>query len=160
MNDPTSRHTDRARTPAVVIVVDDPTTLPADFASFVGHLQSFAWRNGPPSVEVVASQPPSPGAPVIERRKRTDRRRGTRPDAGAAVSAGPRPPQALPGRPAIDTRRPCTDREREIVEQLRRGSTNKQIAHLLGITEETVKKHLQHIYDKLGVRRRALVMLG
>jgi len=161
MNDPTSRHTERAPRPTVVIVVDDPTQLPADLASFVGHLQSFAWRNGPPSVEVVvASQSPSPGAPFIERRKHTDRRRGTRPDADAAVSAGPRAPRALPGQPAIDARHPCTDREREIVEQLRRGSTNKQIAQQLSITEETVKKHLQHIYDKLGVRRRALVMLG
>jgi DNA-binding NarL/FixJ family response regulator len=142
MNDPTSRHTDRTPRPAVVIVVDDPTQLP--------------------SLEVVAaSPPPSAGAPFIERRKRaTDRRRGTRPDADAAVSAGPRPPQALRGPPAIDARHPCTDREREIVELLRRGSTNKQIAQQLGIAEETVKKHLQHIYDKFGVRRRALVMLG
>jgi len=38
--------------------------------------------------------------------------------------------------------------------------TNKQIARQLGIVEETVKKHLQHVYDKFGVRRRALVMLG
>jgi DNA-binding NarL/FixJ family response regulator len=38
--------------------------------------------------------------------------------------------------------------------------TNKQIAQTLGIEEDTVKKHLQHVYDKLAVRRRALVMIA
>lgn len=54
----------------------------------------------------------------------------------------------------------CTDREQQIVQLLRQGLTNKQIAQQLDIMEDTVKKHLQHIYNKLGVRRRALVMLG
>jgi DNA-binding CsgD family transcriptional regulator len=35
--------------------------------------------------------------------------------------------------------------------------TNKQIARELGIVEDTVKKHLQHIYDKIGVRRRRVL---
>jgi DNA-binding CsgD family transcriptional regulator len=165
MNDPASHHSHRSHGPTVVIVVDDPTQLPADLASLVGHLQHFAWPNGPPSIQVVAaSPPPNPGSPFIERRKRTtDRRQSTRVLASgvsASVSADTSPPQALPDQPAIDERHSCTDREREIVELLRHGLTNKQIAHQLGIMEETVKKHLQHIYDKFGVRRRALVMLG
>ena len=53
-----------------------------------------------------------------------------------------------------------TTREREIVRLVRQGLTNKQIGHELGIVEDTVKKHLQHIYDKIGVRRRSLLMLG
>jgi DNA-binding CsgD family transcriptional regulator len=163
MND--SHHTHRSHGPTVVIVVDDPTQLPADLASLVGHLQHFAWPNGPPSIQVVAaSPPPNPGSPFIERRKRTtDRRRSTPllvPGTDAVANADPRPPQRLPGQPATGARHPCTDREREIVELLRNGLTNKQIAQQLGIMEETVKKHLQHIYDKFGVRRRALVMLG
>jgi DNA-binding CsgD family transcriptional regulator len=165
MNSPTSRQKDQAPGPRVVILVDDPAQLPIDLASFVGHLQRFAWRNGPPSIQVVAASPrPSPGSPFVERRKRaTDRRQSTRLftlDADASASTDPSPPQPLPGQRARDARHPCTDREREIIELLRRGLTNKQIAHQLGIMEETVKKHLQHIYDKLGVRRRALIMLG
>jgi DNA-binding CsgD family transcriptional regulator len=130
----------------------------------VRHVQRFAGQDGPPSIEVIGSNPrPNPRSPVIERRKRTtDRRQGARPPAAEADAAStiPDAPLTIPGSSAADARHPCTDREREIVVLLRRGLTNKQIAHQLGIMEETVKKHLQHIYDKLGVRRRALVMLG
>lgn len=52
-----------------------------------------------------------------------------------------------------------TGREAEIVAQLRQGATNKEIARRLGIQEDTVKKHLQSVYGKLGVHRRALVLL-
>ena len=166
MDDSTSRHTDRARGPTVVIVVDDPTQLPADLAPLIGHLQRLTWPNGPPSIEIVAAKHDQrqPGSPFIERRKRmSDRRQYTRlvaPDIDAATHTEPGTPLPLPGSPTVDRRHPCTDREREIVDLLRRGMTNKQIAHQLGIVEETVKKHLQHVYDKFGVRRRALVMLG
>jgi DNA-binding CsgD family transcriptional regulator len=54
----------------------------------------------------------------------------------------------------------CTDRELEIVRLLRNGMTNKQIAQQLDIREDTVKKHLQHVYAKLGVHRRSLLILG
>ena len=53
-----------------------------------------------------------------------------------------------------------TTREREIVRLVRQGMTNKQIGHELGIVEDTVKKHLQHIYDKIGVRRRSVLVIG
>jgi DNA-binding CsgD family transcriptional regulator len=166
MNDPTSPDPDRARGLTIVIVADDPAQLTAELESLVGHLQNLAWSNGPPNIQVVAATPRSAsGPPFIERRKRsTDRRHETCllvPDADTASNADPGPrPQILPGSLVTDRRQPCTDREREIVDLLRHGMTNKQIAQQLGIMEETVKKHLQHIYDKLGVRRRALVMLG
>ena len=50
---------------------------------------------------------------------------------------------------------PYTDREIEIVGLMRQGMTNRQIARELGIGEENVNKHLQHIYDKVGLRRRS-----
>jgi DNA-binding NarL/FixJ family response regulator len=53
-----------------------------------------------------------------------------------------------------------TTREREVVRLVRQGMTNKEIGHDLGIVEDTVKKHLQHVYDKLGIRRRSLLVLG
>jgi DNA-binding NarL/FixJ family response regulator len=55
---------------------------------------------------------------------------------------------------------PFTAREREVVRLVRQGMTNKEIGHDLGIVEDTVKKHLQHVYDKLGVRRRSLLVVG
>ena len=36
--------------------------------------------------------------------------------------------------------------------------TNKEIAQRLSIAEDTVKKHLQHIYKKLGVPRRSVLL--
>ena len=53
-----------------------------------------------------------------------------------------------------------TDRQSQIVGHLRQGFTNKEIARRLGIQEDTVKKHLQAVFGKLGVRRRALVALA
>jgi DNA-binding NarL/FixJ family response regulator len=53
-----------------------------------------------------------------------------------------------------------TDRQTQIVAHLRQGFTNKEIARRLGIQEDTVKKHLQAVFGKLGVHRRALVALG
>ena len=47
-----------------------------------------------------------------------------------------------------------TSREREIVELVAEGKTNAQIAVQLWVAPSTVKKHLEHIYSKLGVGRR------
>ncbi|MGH8591673.1 MAG: LuxR C-terminal-related transcriptional regulator [Gammaproteobacteria bacterium] len=52
-----------------------------------------------------------------------------------------------------------TKREKQIVGLLGQGLTNKEIARQLDIMEDTVKKHLQNVFDKLGVRRRTLVVL-
>jgi DNA-binding NarL/FixJ family response regulator len=58
-----------------------------------------------------------------------------------------------------DAKEVLTPREVEVVEHLRQGSTNKEIARRLGIMEDTVKKHLQSVFAKLGVHRRALVVM-
>jgi DNA-binding NarL/FixJ family response regulator len=47
-----------------------------------------------------------------------------------------------------------TRREGEILRQLSRGSSNRDIAGALFIGEATVKTHLAKIYDKLGVSSR------
>jgi DNA-binding CsgD family transcriptional regulator len=47
-----------------------------------------------------------------------------------------------------------TLREREIVYLVGQGKTNAEIAAELWITPGTVKKHLEHVYDKLGVSGR------
>jgi DNA-binding NarL/FixJ family response regulator len=52
-----------------------------------------------------------------------------------------------------------TRREREVHELLRQGLTNREIATLLFITEATAKLHVQHIYDKLGVRSRKAIAM-
>lgn len=47
-----------------------------------------------------------------------------------------------------------TDREREVLELVMHGLSNKAIADRLGVTVAAVKWHLQHIYEKLHVHSR------
>jgi two-component system nitrate/nitrite response regulator NarP len=47
-----------------------------------------------------------------------------------------------------------TPRERELVELVRQGLRNRDIASQLGVTEGTVKVYLHAIFDKLGVDNR------
>jgi DNA-binding CsgD family transcriptional regulator len=47
-----------------------------------------------------------------------------------------------------------TRREAEILVWIARGKTNNEVAALLFISPRTVKKHLEHIYQKLGVESR------
>jgi DNA-binding NarL/FixJ family response regulator len=48
-----------------------------------------------------------------------------------------------------------TNREKEIMDLLRGGMLNKEIAYECEITIDTVKKHIKNSYQKLGVRNRA-----
>lgn len=47
-----------------------------------------------------------------------------------------------------------TTREAEILKQVAGGNRNRDIAEKLFITEETVKKHIKHIMEKLGASDR------
>lgn len=46
-------------------------------------------------------------------------------------------------------------KERQILDSLAKGMTNKELAHELGISTNTVKFHLSNLYEKLSVRNRA-----
>jgi DNA-binding CsgD family transcriptional regulator/ArsR family metal-binding transcriptional regulator len=50
---------------------------------------------------------------------------------------------------------PLTRREVQVLCQLARGATNKEISMVLRISEHTVKSHVIHIFNKLGVNDRA-----
>ena len=47
-----------------------------------------------------------------------------------------------------------TPREAEVLQHAAGGRTNEQIAQELFVSVRTVKKHLEHVYQKLGVRTR------
>jgi two-component system, NarL family, nitrate/nitrite response regulator NarL len=57
-------------------------------------------------------------------------------------------------RPALDLVEPLTARESEVMQLLASGRTNKEIAQRLGVTEHTVKFHVNSILGKLGVATR------
>ncbi|MBP6225007.1 MAG: response regulator [Rhizobacter sp.] len=48
-----------------------------------------------------------------------------------------------------------TPRETEVLSWLAKGKTNRDIADILGMSPRTVNKHLEHIFEKLGVETRA-----
>jgi DNA-binding NarL/FixJ family response regulator len=50
---------------------------------------------------------------------------------------------------------PISDREREVLSLIAQGRSNREVAAELFISEATVKTHLLHVYDKLGVNDRA-----
>lgn len=64
--------------------------------------------------------------------------------------------QELSAKLAVADDRPyrLTAREREIILLITQGCTNKDIAEKLGISEETVKRHLTNIFDKVGMSNR------
>ena len=48
-----------------------------------------------------------------------------------------------------------TEREAEILRWVAQGKTNREIASILFVSHHTVRKHLEHAFEKLGVHTRA-----
>jgi DNA-binding CsgD family transcriptional regulator len=47
-----------------------------------------------------------------------------------------------------------TRREAQVLLWVARGKTDKEVGALLYVSPRTVKKHLEHVYEKLGVKSR------
>jgi len=75
-----------------------------------------------------------------------------RPEIIARVLSPQTPPKPATTSQAVPT---LTERELEVLQSIARGERNKEVAHHLGITERTVKAHLQSIYQKFNVDSRA-----
>jgi two-component system, NarL family, response regulator len=88
--------------------------------------------------------------------------RATLRDAIRLVHAGRRyiPPEiadrVIPGAAAVE----LTEREVEVLRRIAEGLSNREIGEQLGISESTVKTHVNHLLGKLGVtdRTKALVL--
>lgn len=67
----------------------------------------------------------------------------------------PVPGKVHPAAPdAVEQRTPLSPREEDVLREIARGSSNKEIARALDIAETTVKIHVQHILRKLGLSSR------
>ncbi len=51
-----------------------------------------------------------------------------------------------------------SNRELEVLEALAAGQSNKEIARSLGISPNTIKTHVAHLFEKLSVDRRVLAI--
>ena len=50
---------------------------------------------------------------------------------------------------------PLTPRETDVLSWVAKGKTNRDIGEILGMSHRTVNKHLEHIFEKLGVETRS-----
>ncbi|HNS52761.1 MAG TPA: LuxR C-terminal-related transcriptional regulator [Anaerolineae bacterium] len=66
-------------------------------------------------------------------------------------SRPPLPPGSSPGEALVE---PLSERELEVVRLVATGLSNREIAERLVISVRTVKKHIENIHGKLGVRSR------
>lgn len=74
------------------------------------------------------------------------------PDAAPEPAEAPEP-QARASESALAASK-LSPREREILREIARGASNKEIARTLKIAETTVKIHVQHIFRKLNLSSR------
>lgn len=70
----------------------------------------------------------------------------------AGEGATPAPHRDSPSQPAMVE--PLTAREREVLQLISQGLSNKEIARLLVVSVGTVKSHAHNVYGKLGVSGR------
>ena len=77
----------------------------------------------------------------------------------AAVTGPANPPEALPATSADLVPLGLTGREADVLFWLIRSKSNAEIGGLLQITPATVKKHVEHVFEKLGAENRTAATL-
>jgi DNA-binding NarL/FixJ family response regulator len=55
---------------------------------------------------------------------------------------------------------PLSQRERQLLDLLTHGLSNKELAHKLDLSPYTVKNHLARIFEKLRVRSRTAAVMA
>jgi len=132
----------RARLPACRVIVltsyaDDERLLPAIRAGAAGYLL----KNVQPQELARAVRAAHAGATLLD----------------PVVAA--RLVETIAQAPAAAPPDRLTPREREVLELLARGLSNKRIALELGVAEKTVKTHVSHVLEKLAVSDRTQAAL-
>lgn len=122
--------------PIPVILLVEPT----DAQSGAAHLVASMLRSGIRGVIARDARPEEIEAAIVAV------------NAGLVVTASGFLSETPAG--AEDLPEPLSDREREVLDLLAEGLSNKLIAHQLNISEHTVKTHVASIFAKLGASSR------
>jgi DNA-binding NarL/FixJ family response regulator len=142
-----ARHGHAARVLVLTTYDTDSYVLPAIEAGATGYLLKDVPRDELLRAVRAAASGQAVLAPAVAARLMSRLRE---------PSGGPQAP-SQPGQEAIGSPgwEPLSQRELEILELVASGTTNREAAARLFISEATVKTHLLHIYAKLGVNDRA-----
>ena len=62
---------------------------------------------------------------------------------------------AADGQPSRLATAALTPRETEVLSWVAKGKTNRDVGEILGMSPRTVNKHLERVFEKLGVETRA-----
>jgi DNA-binding NarL/FixJ family response regulator len=132
----------------------DSYVLPAIEAGATGYLLKDAPREDLLRAVRAAAKGDAVLAPSVAARLMSRIREPAGAPGPGSASPGSAPPDPGPraGGPPAE---PLSQRELEILELVAAGTTNREAAARLFISEATVKTHLLHIYGKLGVNDRA-----
>ena len=127
-----TRRAARAKVLVLTTYDTDSDTLPAIEAGATGYLL----KDAPRDELFTAVRAAAEGCTVLS------------PAVASRLVSAVRSPQS-PGN------EPLSAREREVLALVAKGTSNREIARELFISEATVKTHLTHLYGKLGVKDRA-----
>jgi DNA-binding NarL/FixJ family response regulator len=125
----------RLGVPARVLVLTTYDTDSHVLSAIEAGATGYLLKDAPPAELVRAVRSAARGEPVLA------------PSVAARLISRVRTPAADPA--------PLSQRELEVLQLVAGGSTNRDAAARLFISEATVKTHLLHIYAKLGVSDRA-----
>ncbi|MFJ8765678.1 response regulator [Streptomyces clavifer] len=123
----------RSRVLVLTTYDTDSDTLPAIEAGATGYLL----KDAPPDELFTAVRAAADGRTVLS------------PAVASRLVSRVRTPSAAPGGESL------SGREREVLALVARGTSNREIAAELFISEATVKTHLTHVFAKLGAKDRA-----
>lgn len=129
---------------AVTMVDDDDMVLAAMIAGARGYVLKDATAD-----EIIAAVRTVAAGGAVFGARIAARLLGRATGSGAHARTGPTVP---PGEQ-------LTSREREVLEQLATGASNRQIARTLGLSLKTVQNHVSHLLDKLQATDRTQAVL-
>ncbi|HEY1788982.1 MAG TPA: helix-turn-helix transcriptional regulator [Verrucomicrobiae bacterium] len=119
--------------------VRNPEHLPKEISHWLGRepvtgvRENLRWNSAVGEIQIRALPTSS-----ADRRLLVLSRENTRPSNGASLSD-------------------LSRRQQEVAHWIREGKTNQEIASILGISPRTVQKHVEHIFEKLGVETRVAI---